>query len=57
MKVNEIKNIYNDSTDGIIILDDGFKCVTFIRTPSNLLSVWRSTAKISEEGRVEIIQR
>ena len=37
--VNEIENIYNDSTDVIITLDDGFKYGTVIRTPANLLSL------------------
>jgi len=40
--VNEIENIYNDSTDVIITLDDGFKYGTVIRTPANLLSLMKA---------------
>jgi len=38
----KVKEIYNDSTDVIITLDDGFKYVTVIRTPSNLLSLMKA---------------
>jgi len=34
MQVNEIENIYDDSTD--VIVDDGFEYVTILRTPLNL---------------------
>ena len=40
--VNEVENIYDDSTDVIVTLDDGFEYATVIRTPLNLLSLMKA---------------
>ncbi len=42
MQVNEIENIYDDSTDVIITLDNGFKYVTVIGISPNLFSLMKA---------------